>query len=97
LTDRSFSVTMDRELVRINAHWLSAPTDGGKYSFHVEGLSQHLLRDTNGLRAVTRAIKNILDYGSDIRLRKLCEALDAYREKIVLGREAVATGGGPGM
>jgi hypothetical protein len=57
----------------------------------VEGLSQHLLRDTNGLRAVTRAIKNILDYGLDVRLRKLCEALDAYREKIVLEREAVAT------
>jgi hypothetical protein len=86
-----FSVTMDHELVRINVHWLSAPTDGGKYSFHVEGLSQHLLRDANGLRAVTRAIKNILDYGSDVRLRKLCEALDAYREKVILGRGAVAT------
>ena len=33
----------------------------------MEGLSQHLLRDADGLRAVTRAIKNILDYGSDAR------------------------------
>jgi hypothetical protein len=86
-----FSVTMDHEIVRINIHWLSAPTDGGKYSFHVEGLSQHVLRDANGLRAVTRAIKNILDYGLDARLRKLCEALDAYREKVILERKAVIT------
>jgi hypothetical protein len=86
-----FSVTMDHELVRINVHWLSAPTDGGEYGFHVEGLSQHLLRDANGLRAIIRAIKNILDHGSDARLRKLCEALDAYRERVILERKAGTT------
>jgi hypothetical protein len=86
-----FSVTMDHELVRINVHWLSAPTDGGKYGFHVEGLSQHLLRDANDVRAVIRAVKNILDHGSDARLRKLCEALDAYRERVILERETGAT------
>jgi hypothetical protein len=83
-----FSVTMDHEVARINVHWLSAPTDGGKYRFHVEGLSKHFLDDADGLRAVTRAIKNILDYGSDVRLRKLCEALDAYRERVILERKA---------
>jgi hypothetical protein len=83
-----FSVTMDHELARINVHWLKAPAKGGNHSFHVEGLSQHLLRDAGGLRAVNRAIKNILDYGADPRLRTLCEALDAYREIVVRNREA---------
>jgi hypothetical protein len=81
-----FSVTMDHELARINVHWLRAPSDDGQYSFHVEGLSQHLLRDANGLRAVSRAIKNILDHGADAPLRTLCEALDVYREKVILER-----------
>lgn len=81
-----FSVTMDHELARINVHWLRASTEGGRHSFHVEGLSKHLLDDANGIKAVRRAVKNILDYGSDARLRKLCEALDAYREKVILER-----------
>ena len=88
-----FSVTMDHEIVRINVHWLSAPTDGGKYGFHVEGLLKHFLDDANGLRAIIRAIKNILDHGSDARLRKLCEALDAYRERVIHERKAGTTEG----
>ena len=52
----------------------------------MEGLSQHLLNDAKGVRAVVRVVKNILDYGSDVRLQKLCEALDAYREKVILER-----------
>ena len=83
-----FSISMDHELARINIHWLKAPQDEGGYSFHVESLSKHLLTDANGIRAVTRAIKNILDYGVDKRLRRLCEALDAYRVKVVRIREA---------
>ena len=72
----------------VNVHWLRAPAEGGQHSFHVEGLSQHLLRDANGIRALSRAIKNILDYGADKRLRALCSALDAYRETVVRNREA---------
>ena len=86
-----FSVTMDHQLACLNVHWLSAPAEGGQPSFHVEGLSKHLLDDANGLRAITRAIKNILDYGLDVRLRKLCEALDAYRERVILERKAGTT------
>ncbi|KAK5202613.1 hypothetical protein LTR41_011645 [Exophiala xenobiotica] len=84
-----FSVTIDHELARINVHWLRAPAEkGGQHSFHVEGLSQHLLRDTNGIRALSRAIKNILDNGADARLRTLCEALDAYRGTVIRNRNA---------
>ncbi|KAK5401673.1 hypothetical protein LTR06_011037 [Exophiala xenobiotica] len=83
-----FSISMDHELARINVHYLRAPAEGGQHSFHVEGLSQHLLRDTNGIRALSRAIKNILDNGADARLRTLCEALDAYRETVIRNRNA---------
>ncbi|KAL9605051.1 MAG: hypothetical protein Q9179_001647 [Wetmoreana sp. 5 TL-2023] len=86
-----FSVTMDHQLACVNVHWVRNPAEGGQYSFHVEGLSTHLLSDVNGLRSLRRAIKNILDHGSDVRLRKLCEALDAYRQRVVSEREAVTT------
>ena len=86
-----FSVTMDHELARINVHWLRAPAEGGQHKFHIEGLSKHLLDDANGIRAVVRAVKNILEYGSDTRLQKLCEALDAYRKRVILEREAATT------
>jgi hypothetical protein len=65
--------------------------EGRQYSFHVEGLSKHLLDDVNGLRAVRRAVKNVLDCGGDARLRMLCEALDAYREKVINEREAATS------
>jgi hypothetical protein len=84
-----FSVTMDHQLACVNVHWLRSPAEKGQYSFHVEGLSKHLLDDANGLRAAVRAIKNILDYGSDARLRRLCEALDAYRKTVIAEREAM--------
>lgn len=82
-----FSVTMDHQLACVNVHWLKAPAGGGHHSFHVEGLSQHLLKDPDGIRAVSRAIKNILDHGTGGRLRTLCVALDAYRETVVRNRE----------
>lgn len=83
-----FSITMDHQLACVNVHWLRAPAEGEQHTFHVEGLSQHLLRDANGLRALSRAIKNILDHGVDARLRVLCRALDAYRETVVRNRAA---------
>ena len=85
-----FSISMDHELVRINVHWLRAPSEGGQHSFHVEGLSKHLLDDEKGIRAVVRAIKNILDNGADPRLRTLCSALDAYRETVIRNRNAAS-------
>jgi hypothetical protein len=63
----------------------------GPFSFHVEGLSRHFLADADGIRAIVRAVKNILDYGSDARLRTLCKALDAYRERELKEREAATS------
>ena len=87
-----FSVTIDHELARINVHWLRAPAEkGGQHSFHVEGLSKHLLDDEKGIRALSRAIKNILDNGADARLRTLCGALDAYRKTVIRKKNAANT------
>ena len=86
---RYFSVTIDHQLACVNVHWLRASAEeGGQHSFHVEGLSKHLLDDEKGIRAVSRAIKNIFDYGVDAQLRTLCEALDAYRETVIRNRNA---------
>ena len=43
-----FSFTMDHQLACVNVHWVSPPTEGGRPSFHVEGLSKHLLDDADG-------------------------------------------------
>ncbi|KAI9678156.1 MAG: hypothetical protein M1817_006101 [Caeruleum heppii] len=82
-----FSLSMDHALACLNVHWLSGNAEDGSFSFHMEGLSKHVLDDVDGLRAVRRAVKNILDYGANERLRTLCEALDAYRQKVVAERE----------
>jgi len=50
---------MDHQLVCVNVHWLSAGGEDGQFSFHMEGLSKHLLDDANGLRAVRRGVKDI--------------------------------------
>lgn len=88
-----FSLSMDHESAFLNVHWLSTSAEDGRFSFHVEGLSKHFLDDVDGLRAVQRAVKNILDYGADDRLRTLCKALDAYRQKVILERETAASEG----
>lgn len=83
-----FSVTLDHKTACVNVHWIADRADEGQYSFHLEELSTYLLKDANGVRALRRAIKNILDYGSDTRLQHLCDALDAYRNVIIAEREA---------
>lgn len=51
-----FSITMDHEPAHVNVHWLKAPVDG-RDSFHVQGLTQHLLNDSGGIRILARAIE----------------------------------------
>ena len=86
-----FSVTMDHQLACVNVHWVCNSAEGGQYSFHVEGLSTHVLNKANDIRTLRRAIKNILDHGSDVRLRNIRYALDACRIRFISEREAVTT------
>lgn len=79
-----FSLSMDHASACVNVHWLCADAEEGRFSFHVEGLSKHFLDDEAGIRAVRRAVRNIMDYGAEERLKTLCRALDAYRENVVV-------------
>ena len=83
-----FSVTMDNKIAFLNVHWVGNQAEGGQYSFHLEELSTHILKDANSVRALQRAIKNILDHGSDTRLQQICDSLDVYRQKFIKEREA---------
>ena len=80
-----FSVIVDHEMARINIHWVSKVSDNDQCSFHVKAIAKYLL-DANGIRLIRRAIKNILDYGVEVRLQKHCDALDLYREKVISER-----------
>ncbi|KAA6408220.1 MAG: hypothetical protein FRX48_07962 [Lasallia pustulata] len=82
-----FSLSMDHKFAQINVHWLGIDADDGQFSFHVEDLSAYRLNELDDLRAFQRAVKNILDYGVDERLQTLCEALNAYRQKVTVERE----------
>ena len=83
-----FSITMDNKIACVNVHWVGDRADGGQYSFHLEELSLHVLKDANSARALQRAIKNILDHGSTSRLQIIRNALDTYRQKVIEIREA---------
>jgi Variant SH3 domain len=80
-----FSFSIDHESVGINVHWLSIDTEDGQYSFHVGKLSLHYLRDLGGIRAVQRAVKNILDWGRGQRLVAICKQLNTCGEKVRTG------------
>ncbi|KAA6412052.1 MAG: hypothetical protein FRX48_04202 [Lasallia pustulata] len=78
---------MDHGFARINVHWLGIDADDGQFTFHLEDLSTYKLNDLDDLRAVQRAVKNILDYGVDERLQTLCKALNAYGQKVTVERK----------
>ena len=88
-----FSLSMDHASACVNVHWLSISAENESFSFHTEGLSKHFLDDVDGLRAVRRAVKNILDYGVNDRLPMLCKALDTYRQKIIVERKMTLSEG----
>lgn len=83
-----FSLSVDHSTVHVYVHWLSVGAEDGQFSFHMEELSLHYLRDLDGLRTVHRTVKNILDWGRKERLQTIRKLLDAYREKFQTERAA---------
>lgn len=77
-----FSMTMDHKVANVNIHWIRKLADG-QYSFHVDELSAHFMNNIDHVRGLVRAIKNILDEYSDVRLNKLHAALDEYMRKVL--------------
>lgn len=92
-TLRFFSVTIDQAYAQINTHWVGDGSGQGEpYSFHVEGVAAHLLRTADGMEAVACAVESILDYGVNVLLPSLCEALDAYRATKPAAKKPSAAG-----
>ncbi|OBT74481.1 hypothetical protein VF21_06930 [Pseudogymnoascus sp. 05NY08] len=84
-----FSASIDHEQVRINVHWLRGGLGGDlTYSFHVDVVAKYSLDNKEGAKAAMEAIKNILDYSLDTRLKGISEALDEYRQIFVAARDA---------
>jgi Variant SH3 domain len=77
-----FSLSVDHSTVHVYVHWLRIGTEDRQLSFHMEELSQHNLRDLDGLRAVHRTVKNILDWGRKERLPAICKLLDTFRDEV---------------
>ena len=77
-----FSLSMDHSIVQVYVHWLSVDAEDGQFNFHMEWLSLHSLRDLDGLRAVHRTMKNILDWALRERLPAICKLLDTYRARL---------------
>lgn len=63
-----FPVIMDHKTAYVNVYWIRNQADIQQNSFQLEELSTHLLSNAEIVRALRRAIKNILEYGSNIRL-----------------------------
>lgn len=76
-----FSISIDYAMAYINAHWLSRDIENGAFCFHMRHLQRYFL-DVDGLKAVNLAAKNILHYGVNTRLTKICGDLDIYLQKI---------------
>ena len=65
-----FSLSIDHAMASLNVHWLSKYAESGAFCLHLNLLLGYIL-DVDGLRAVNRAFKNILDYGVNNRLEKI--------------------------
>lgn len=77
-----YSLSIDHTMALVNYYWLSKDAESGAFCFHTNLLRGHIL-DANGLRAVNRAVNNILDYGMNKRLQKIRGELDTYAQKII--------------
>ena len=82
-----FSVTMNNRFASVNAHWLSQSAEDGSICYHMATLSDYLLTESGGLKTVHQIVKNILDYAVNKRLPMIREALDIYRQKVVIEPE----------
>ncbi|OBT63247.1 hypothetical protein VE03_07783 [Pseudogymnoascus sp. 23342-1-I1] len=92
-----FSATIDQKYAQINVHWVGGnPEEGEPYSFNVEMVAMYFLDGVKGVRAVSQALENILDYSLEALLPSICVALEAYEAIIVTETETSAAVGDGG-
>ena len=77
-----FSLSIDNTAAYVNVHWLSQNAESGAFSLHMTQLQRYWL-DADGFIAINRAVKNILDYGVNERLPKICGELDTFAQKSI--------------
>ena len=82
-----FSVTLNNKFASVNAHWLSGSADNEPICYHMAILSDYLLTESGGLRAVHQIVKNILDNAVNRRLPLIRKALDTYNHTYVREQE----------
>ena len=85
-----FSLSIDHSTANVNVHWLSQNEDG-VFCFHMKHLLQRFL-DVDGLKAIDRAVKNILHYGVDKRLKKICQELTTLSQKSIKEKAIIDKG-----
>lgn len=66
-----FPLTMDHVFASVEIHWLSHSAENRSVFFHMRVLSNHVLTELDGLRALHRIVKNILDYSERERLPRI--------------------------
>lgn len=95
-----FSLSIDHSTANVNVHWLSRNDENGAFCFNMKHLLQRFL-DADGLKAVDRAVKGILHYGVNKRLKKIRRELDTFaqnilKEKAIIEKGNLASGAPPG-
>ncbi len=76
-----FSVSMDHQTVCLNMHWTCWDKTEQQDSFQMENLMCVSIQEVEGLRAIQRAVKNILDWALRDHLPKIRALLDTCPEK----------------
>lgn len=94
-----FSLSIDHSTANVNVHWLSRNDENGAFCFNMKHLLQRFL-DADGLKAVDRAVKGILHYGVNKRLKKIQRELDTFaqntlKEKAIIKKGNLASGAPP--
>ena len=89
-----FSISIYHAMACINVRWVSRDAKNGAFRFHLKHLLSYVL-NIDGLKAVDRAIRNILSYGANERLVRICGELDLQAKKIeemaIIGRDNLAS------
>ena len=83
-----FSVTMDQNIAYVNMVWVGKTLDTNQHSFHLEELKILPLQYDDSIRVLIRALKNIQDYAVNTVLERVVNALDAYRNNMIIKKNS---------
>ena len=85
---RFFSITLDAMIVQINVHWVRKAKAAEHFEFHVAKVDMYCIQRDNEVKALQRAVKNILDHAVTKQLPILSNALVNLRNRMLDEQEA---------